>query len=191
MFPQAVFLLPPALTAVAVYCVDIVRRIHILNAFIFVLIASSAIYGLCHPPFHNALANYANGFMLSWYLIWSVNILFVCDVRSLRRLRSTTVQGCDFCHWEPLRDTTAVGRIAWALDLSTNFRGLGWMSAETDASWPPAKYRWRPAPAYGLSQRFRRLIADAVIFVFAWHVGNRSSASVYRRCSSPPAQGTV
>lgn len=178
MLAQVLFLLPPSLTAAAVYCADANPHPRSLNAFVFALILASAWFGVLHPPSDNALANYVNGFLLLWYLIWSANILFMHDVRALRQLRSMTVQDSDFCYWEPLRRTTGLHRLAWALDLSTNFRGLGWMSTDPDATWPPAKYRWRPTTTHGLTQRLRRVAVDCIILGTAMHLADASTIPV-------------
>ena len=164
MISQLLFLLPPLLSAVAVSFSTIGLHSRKLAAFTYFLITSLSLYGIFHPPSSNAFLNYANGFFLSWYLVWSMNILFIFDVRSLRRLQMRRVRGHDFCYWEPMCDTTGLRRLVWALDLSTNFRGLGWMSTSPGVPWPLAKYRWSSTTTQTFCRRLLRLIMDGLIF---------------------------
>lgn len=167
MLCQILFLLPPFLSAVAISCTDVLPQSHKLSLFISSLIIAIAVYGISHPPSDNALVNYVNGFLLSWHLVWSMNILFVYDIRSLRRLQMKSLQGCHFCYWEPLRDTAGWHRLSWGLDLSTNFRGLGWMSTSSRDSWPSLRYKWRPTTSYGLPRRLQKLALVCIIFGLA------------------------
>jgi hypothetical protein len=148
----------------AIFCTDIISYPYTLRAILFSAIIALATWGIAHPPSDNALINYANGFFLSWYLIWSTNVFFIYDIRSLRRLQMRSVQGHDFCYWEPIHETWGLRRLMWVVDLSTNFRGLGWMSTNPGFSWPPAKYRWCSTTSYGLVKRLQKFAVDYLIF---------------------------
>ena len=164
MISGLLFIVPPCLNTAAIFCSDLTSHPRKIRAFTLFLIMSSSVYGVLHPPSNNALLNYTNGFFLSWYFIWSMNILFVLDFPSLRRLQVSSVQGHEFRCWEPICDTTTLHRVAWAFDLSTNFRGLGWMSTSPEAPWPLAKYRWSPTKSLKFSLRLQKLLMDCLIF---------------------------
>lgn len=164
MISEVLFLIPPLLNALAISRSDITCPTYALRAIIFSLIIASTTHGIFYPPSNNALVNYANGLFLSWYVVWSANTLFIYDIRSLRRLQMRSVQGHGFCYWEPIHETSGMRRLIWALDLSTNFRGLGWMSSKPGVSWPTIKHRWCPTTSYGLARRIQKVAADCLIF---------------------------
>lgn len=179
MVRKMLFLLPPVLNALAISRTDITSPAYRLREAVFFSTIATATYGILYPPSHHALVNYANGFFLSWYLIWSTNILFTYDIRSLRRLQVRSAQGHDFCYWEPIHETSGLRRFVWPLDLSTNFRGLGWMCTKPGTSWPPTKHRWCPATTYGLAGRLRKLAVDVVIFGAARILTRKSPNSLH------------
>lgn len=83
-------------------------------------------YALFSTLLMKCFVNYLSGFLSSWHIIWSANVLLIYDVRALKGIQkfgppSDSVSYC----WECLPPLFSYRRELWALDLSTNFRRIG------------------------------------------------------------------
>lgn len=156
-------LLPPLLNTLAIFYLNIVRRAYWLRLFCLLLIVFITLYSIFYPFSSHLLIRYTCAFFLSWYLIWSVNILFVFDIRSFRRFRVRQCGRQELVCWESVYQTAGLNRLIWALDLSTNFRGLGWRSTRANAAWPSRKHQERLKNSMGLLLRVQKLAVRGVI----------------------------
>ncbi|KAI9927055.1 hypothetical protein ASPWEDRAFT_296908 [Aspergillus wentii DTO 134E9] len=117
---------PPAVLLCSTLFAEIVYWSILPRLAVYIAISASATASIFNPPFGNALLNYMNGFFSSWYIVWAANILFLYRIREIKRLRKSPNK--DGYHWESL-PPLGYTRLLWTLDLTTNFRGIGWEHA--------------------------------------------------------------
>ena len=161
------FLIPPFLNALMICFHESVR----FGLVIFSLVTALATFGILYPRSNNAMLNYTNGFLLSWQVIWSFNLLYVFNIDSLKCVRIRRFRGSESCYYESLGDTTGLRRFLWAFDLALNFRGTGWMAIENNNSyWPPQKYTWWSSSSQSSKRRLAKLGANWFLFGLGQHL---------------------
>ncbi|KAB8211041.1 hypothetical protein BDV34DRAFT_220211 [Aspergillus parasiticus] len=124
MLKNVTSLLPAALLGGCIYFHDATSLSLVRRFMCWSCITGCAIHVIISgSPYVNPLMNYISGFMASWYIIWAANILLVQDVKSLRRIQARHSGGYV---WEALPKKHGYQRLLWALDLTFNFRAIGW-----------------------------------------------------------------
>ncbi|KAL4914598.1 hypothetical protein BDW62DRAFT_204488 [Aspergillus aurantiobrunneus] len=87
--------------------------------------------------YDNPLANYVIGFFSCWYIIWSANVLLVKDLTTLQRIRRQRQSSPPVHVWQSLPSSHSWERVFWALDLTFNFRAVGWNFSNRQSHHPP------------------------------------------------------
>lgn len=138
MFEQILPTISPAILCLSVCFIEISCSTYATRCATFAAISAFAIQTIFNPPYENALYNYLSGFLSSWYIIWSANVLFIHDVRALKRIQKLSLpsDSVSYC-WECLPPIFSYRRGLWALDLSTNFRGIGWKHSSVQGGRTP------------------------------------------------------
>ncbi|KAL4864888.1 hypothetical protein BDV12DRAFT_200702 [Aspergillus spectabilis] len=92
---------------------------------------------LAGSPYTNPLANYITGFFAAWYIIWSANLLLVKDLRKLKRIAKQLQSSPTVYVWQSLPSSHGRARFLWAVDLTLNFRAIGWNFSCVQVCHPP------------------------------------------------------
>lgn len=141
MFPfLAPFLAPVPLT-LAVYFQESTYSSTLERFAWFGAVTAASTPSIFNPQWENLFLRYFISLYSCWFIIWSANILFISQPSEYRRIqkRSPAVGPyyLDNYFWQPLPKEDTWARFFWALDLATNFRGIGWSHGMNRGSLPP------------------------------------------------------
>ncbi|KAL4902120.1 hypothetical protein BDW74DRAFT_158686 [Aspergillus multicolor] len=138
---------PPVILFGAVY-------LNISHRFLACLaVVTASLGGILFPsPFHSPIARYITGFLSCWFMIWSANLLLLKDATTLKRFQKVPASSCYV--WQPLPPGYSWARASWALDLTLNFRAIGWSFDSRQSQHPIAQddVDTRPSTASGSSK---------------------------------------
>ncbi|KAL4786597.1 hypothetical protein BJX76DRAFT_354961 [Aspergillus varians] len=129
--------LPPAALFGAVFffeqcCSSVSRRF-----IAWAAVTAISLRGIFAPsPYNNPLANYLVGFFSFWYIIWSTNLLLVKDLTTLGRIKKQPFSSSTAYVLQPLPSSHSCDRLFWAMDLSLNFRAIGWNFSSRQSDHP-------------------------------------------------------
>ncbi|KAH8664792.1 hypothetical protein BGZ61DRAFT_367040 [Ilyonectria robusta] len=175
MFDQIRPMISPAILCFPVCFIEDLCSTYAARCATFATISAFAIQIIFNPPYENSLYNYLSGFLSSWYIIWSANVLLIHDVRALKRIQKLGLpsDSVSYC-WECLPPAFSYRRVLWALDLSTNFRVIGWKHSSVqggrtpvtccDDNFPivkPEKSEFGGPPSF-VANQVRRLITACI-----------------------------
>ena len=128
---------PPLMLFLSIYFLEISHSSSTVRYAVLSCIVTSAVWSILNPPYNSLSLNCMSGFISGWYILWSVNVLFICNVRTLKRVQKQSGSIAHLYYWEPLPKNLSYQRIFWALDLTTNVRGIGWDHVSSKAKLPP------------------------------------------------------
>lgn len=152
----APFFVPVPLTLAVYFQESTYSSIAVRSAW---FVASTAVSTslIINPQWENLFLRYFVALYSSWFIVWSANTLFISKPSEYKRIQKRNPlagsRDLDNYFWQPLPEAFSWARFFWALDLATNFRGIGWSHGANGGSLPPTlAYRLEKNDAYTVLQ---------------------------------------